>query len=85
MLQQQQAQVEVTVSKLEHENLQKMADDCGLDLEGLNQILQPIIDSCTKDSISNGKGWLLTHATNEAQSDCIAHCLLLKYGRIFNR
>lgn len=80
LLQQQQQNVEVMVSKLENETLKAKADDCDIDLENLNQILQPIIDSCTKDSISNGKGWILNHATNEAQADCIGHCLLLKYG-----
>lgn len=66
------------MSNYETEELKKLADECSIDLSELDSILQPIIDSCTKDSISNGKGWILNHATDEKQNDCIAHCLLLK-------
>lgn len=77
-MQQQQAQVESAVSKCELEELERDADDCVVDLNEFNSILQPIIDSCTKDSISNGKSWILSHATGDKLDDCIARCLLLK-------
>ncbi|KAJ3619166.1 hypothetical protein MTP99_005947 [Tenebrio molitor] len=41
-------------------------------------ILQPIIESCTKDSISNGKSWFLQHASNKEKAYCIVHTLLFK-------
>lgn len=78
LLQQQQVQVEAAVVKCENDDLQREADASGIPLQELYTILQPIIDSCTKDSISNGKSWILQHATNKVQALCIAHCLLYK-------
>lgn len=78
LLQQQQAQVEATVVKCECDELQMEAETSGIPLNELYAVLQPIIDSCTKDSISSGKSWILQHATNKMQAMCIAHCLLFK-------
>lgn len=78
LLQQQQAQVDAAVLKCETEDLQREAETCGIPLQDFYGILQPIIDSCTKDSISTGKSWILSHVTNKAQALCIAHCLLYK-------
>lgn len=78
LLQQQQAQIETTVAKCEISDLQLEADNCNIPLQELYTILQPIIDSCTKDSISNGKSWILQHASGKQQALCIAHCLLYK-------
>lgn len=78
LLQQQQAQVEATVAKCECDELQRESDASGIPLNELYAILQPIIDSCTKDSISTGKSWILQHATNKVQALCVAHCLLYK-------
>lgn len=80
LLQQQQAQVELTVSKAETETLQIEAENCNIFLEDIYNFLQPIIDNCTKDSISNGKNWILQNATNREKAFCILHCLLNKYG-----
>ncbi|CAG9819237.1 unnamed protein product [Phaedon cochleariae] len=78
LIQQQQAQVEQTVTKCEAIDLQKEADRCEISLTEVYSILQPIIDSCTKDSISNGKSWFLQHATNKQKACCIVECLLYK-------
>ncbi|KAK9878642.1 hypothetical protein WA026_023092 [Henosepilachna vigintioctopunctata] len=78
LLQQQQAQVEINVSKSENEALQIEAENCEIFLEDIYNILQPIIDNCTKDSISNGKSWILQHATTKEKIFCILHCLLNK-------
>lgn len=78
LLQQQQAQVENTVTKCEMAELQREADMIDLPLDELYSILQPIIDSCTKDSISNGKSWILQHSSSKQHTFCIGHCLLYK-------
>lgn len=78
LLQQQQAQVEQAVAKCESADLQKEAEECGIALQEIYNILQPIIDSCTKDSISNGKSWFLQHATDKQKAYCIVECLLYK-------
>lgn len=78
LLQQQQVQMEAAVIKCELDELQRQAETCGVPLNELYAVLQPIIDSCTKDSISTGKSWILQHATNKMQALCITHCLLYK-------
>lgn len=78
LMQQQQAQVEQLVAKCELADLEKKAEDCGITISEIHGILQPIIDSCTKDSISNGKAWFLQHATDKQKAFCIVECLLNK-------
>lgn len=78
LLQQQQAQAEAVVAKCEAGALQKEADNCDINLQDIYSILQPIIESCTKDSISNGKSWFLQHASNKEKAYCIVHTLLFK-------
>lgn len=78
LLQQQQVQVEAAVLKCELDDLQLEGEASGVPLQELYTILQPIIDSCTKDSISNGKSWILQQATNKLRAMAIAHCLLYK-------
>lgn len=54
MIQQQQAKINELVSKAQVEKIQMMAEDNHISLSELDNILQPIIDTCTKDSISSG-------------------------------
>ncbi|CAG9828947.1 unnamed protein product [Diabrotica balteata] len=81
LLQQQQTQIEQTVKRCEIADLQREATKCEVVLNDIYGILQPIIDSCTKDSISNGKSWFLQHATTKEKADCIVECLLYKVLR----
>ncbi|KAI4462020.1 sr-related ctd associated factor 6 [Holotrichia oblita] len=78
LLQQQQVQMETIIFDKESAELRNDADECGIVLEELDQILQPIIDSCTKDSIQAGKSWILQHVTNKSQAFVIARYLLQK-------
>ncbi|XP_022918336.2 calcium homeostasis endoplasmic reticulum protein [Onthophagus taurus] len=78
LLQQQQVQMENVIFESQTTDLQKEAGECNVHIEELQQILQPIVESCTKDSIQTGKSWILSHATNKPQAFCIANCLLLK-------
>lgn len=55
LMQQQQKQIEESVEKVQWETVHKQAEENGLRLTDFDTILQPIIDSCTKDSISAGK------------------------------
>lgn len=54
LLQQQQAQIDEAVTRAQNDALVKQADEHKLSLSDFDTKLQPIIDSCTKDSISNG-------------------------------
>lgn len=54
-MKQQTKQIEDAIVSAQNETLQAQADENGVDLTEFDGILQPIIDSCTKDSISAGK------------------------------
>uniref|UniRef100_A0A336MKG8 CSON001959 protein n=1 Tax=Culicoides sonorensis TaxID=179676 RepID=A0A336MKG8_CULSO len=57
LLNQQQTQIDAAVKIAQNELLQRQADENGIKLQELDALLQPIIDSCTKDSISNDTIW----------------------------
>ena len=40
--------------------------------------MAPIIESCTKESISLGKGWIFTKALNHDTNKLIAHYLAFR-------
>lgn len=77
-MQQQQGQVEATILKSQVAELQCEIETSKLHVDQFYAILQPIVDNCTKDSISNGKSWILQHAAGGMQAQCVAHCLLYK-------
>lgn len=55
LLQQQQNQIDEAIDKAQNENVSKQAEENNIRLNEFDVILQPIIESCTKDSISAGK------------------------------
>lgn len=54
-MQQQQSQIDESILKAQNELLMKQAEENNINLPEFDRILQPIVDSCTKDSISAGK------------------------------
>lgn len=79
LIQQQEQQVDDAIRKAEEDALKRQAGDLGINLAELDSILQPIIDTCTKDSISNGKAWILQRATSKPVNDLLSKYLLFKY------
>ena len=79
MLQQQRILIEDSIAKAENDDLKKLATDCGIDFNEFDGVLQPIIDTCTKDAISAGKSWIIQRATAPAPNTVIAKYLLRKY------
>ena len=57
-----QLQIEAAVQRAVEEGLKVMAQDCSINLEELSGVLQPIIESCTKDAISAGKNYIFSHS-----------------------
>lgn len=55
LIQQQQKQIDEAIETAQNENVIKLAEEQSIRLSDFDAILQPIIDSCTKDSISAGK------------------------------
>lgn len=78
MLQQQQIQIEEAIAKARDSDLKKDATDCGIDFSEFDNVLQPIIETCTKDAISAGKSWIIQRATAPIPNAVIANYLLKK-------
>lgn len=56
--------------------LEDLSRSCNVSLSILETVLQPIIESCTKDSISSGKSWIFQHATTSTSNQLIAEYLV---------
>lgn len=52
---QQKKQIEEAIEAAQNSQLEMNAEELNISLKEFDNILQPIIDSCTKDSISQGK------------------------------
>ncbi|XP_063226601.1 LOW QUALITY PROTEIN: calcium homeostasis endoplasmic reticulum protein [Bacillus rossius redtenbacheri] len=78
LMQQQQTQIEEALRKSQEDALQRSAEESGINFQEFDAILQPIIDSCTKDAISSGKGWILARSTTPKADEVVALHLLRK-------
>lgn len=79
LMAQQQGRVEDAVRQAQENTLQTNAQNTCTDLVGFDTVLQPIIDSCTKDSISAGKAWILQHSVTLQSNQVVAEHLLKRY------
>uniref|UniRef100_A0A668AGX3 Calcium homeostasis endoplasmic reticulum protein n=1 Tax=Myripristis murdjan TaxID=586833 RepID=A0A668AGX3_9TELE len=57
-----QEQVTAAISLAMEQQMQKLLLETQLDITEFDNLLQPIIDTCTKDAISAGKNWMFTNA-----------------------
>ncbi|CAE1284660.1 CHERP [Acanthosepion pharaonis] len=76
LIQQQQIQIEEAIVKARKKKMDQLSENCEIDLEELDKTVQPIIESCTKDAILNGKSWIFTHCVSEEHCELIAQYLL---------
>ena len=59
MLQQsQKTQAEEAIIKAREAGLEDTARSCKVSLSHFDTLLAPIMETCTKDSISSGKSWM---------------------------
>lgn len=79
LMQQQQKAIDEMLPNTQKEYLQKSAQEESIDLAALDQVLQPIIDSCTKDNISAGKNWILQVSTSGKRAKIVLQHLLQKW------
>jgi len=77
MAQTQQTQAEEAIRQAQEEKLCVMAEEVGIDCTELNALLQPIINSCTKDAISQGKAWILSKSQHSSRSNSVIALQLL--------
>lgn len=78
LMQQQQKQIDEAIEKAQSDSIMKQAEENNINLIEFETILTPIIESCTKDSISAGKNWILQHATDAPKGNTILQYLLKK-------
>lgn len=78
LMAQQQGRVEDAVRQAQETSLQNNACETNTDLASFDTVLQPIIESCTKDSISAGKAWILQNSVTASSNQVIAEHLLKK-------
>ncbi|KMQ96900.1 calcium homeostasis endoplasmic reticulum protein [Lasius niger] len=78
LMAQQQGRVEDAVRQAQEQALQNSAQNTNTDLAAFDTVLQPIIDSCTKDSISAGKAWILQNSLTPQSNQVVADHLLKK-------
>lgn len=76
--QQKEGQVREGIYVARGEVLRNEASELGLSTHELDELLGPITESCTKDSISNGKHWIFTNAQSPAKNQWLARYLMWK-------
>jgi len=76
--QQERDKVQESVAKARVAQLEEQSRSCNVKLSELENLLQPIIETCTKDSISSGKSWIFQHGTNFNSNQVICDYLALK-------
>lgn len=77
--QQQRSNIQESVHKAREAQLQEQSKSCGVKLQELEQLLGPIVESCTKDSISSGKAWIFQHGTNFNSNQVLSLLLQLTH------
>lgn len=82
MTQQQKHQTDDIIKHHQDKEIMHQAHEAGIDLTELDSLLLPIMESCTKESISQGKAWILHYVLQpQSSSDVIAQYLLIKTVR----
>ncbi|TMS20215.1 Calcium homeostasis endoplasmic reticulum protein [Larimichthys crocea] len=66
-----QEQVTAAIALAMEQQTQKLLLETQLDITEFDNLLQPIIDTCTKDAISGGKNWMFNNAKSPP------HCELM--------
>uniref|UniRef100_A0A4W3JYE3 Calcium homeostasis endoplasmic reticulum protein n=1 Tax=Callorhinchus milii TaxID=7868 RepID=A0A4W3JYE3_CALMI len=78
LLMQRQEQITAAIAHAMEQQIQKLLSETQLDMTEFDSLLQPIIDTCTKDAISAGKNWMFNNAKTPQ------HCELMS-GHLRNR
>ena len=82
MTQQQKHQTDDIIKHHQDKEIMHQAHEAGIDLTELDSLPLPIMESCTKESISQGKAWILHYVLQpQSSSDVIAQYLLIKTVR----
>ncbi|XP_030385310.1 calcium homeostasis endoplasmic reticulum protein [Scaptodrosophila lebanonensis] len=78
LMTQKTKQIEEAMATAQSAQMEQLATEQSIVLRDFDAVLQPIIESCTKDSISAGKNWILQHSTDNAKINVVLQYLLKK-------
>ncbi|XP_072260752.1 calcium homeostasis endoplasmic reticulum protein isoform X2 [Pyxicephalus adspersus] len=67
-----QEQISAAVAHAVEQQMQKLREETHLDMTEFDNLLQPIIDTCTKDAISAGKNWMFSNAKSPQHCELMA-------------
>uniref|UniRef100_A0A3P9KV51 Calcium homeostasis endoplasmic reticulum protein n=1 Tax=Oryzias latipes TaxID=8090 RepID=A0A3P9KV51_ORYLA len=67
-----QEQMSAAIALAMEQQNQKLLVETQLDITELDNLLQPIIDTCTKDAISAGKNWMFNNAKTPQHCELMA-------------
>lgn len=73
-----QQMTEDTIRKSRQEHLESLAQESGMSLKELEATVQPIIESCTKETIGSGKVWIFQNANSHDRNRLLAHYLAFR-------
>lgn len=76
LLQQQEREIDDAVQKAQAEYIERCANENEIPLGELEDKLQPIVDSCTKDSIQNGNYDCILFVFSLAMISSLPHTLI---------
>ncbi|KAL7992848.1 hypothetical protein Chor_017104 [Crotalus horridus] len=67
-----QEQITSAIAMAIEQQMQKVLEETQLDMNEFDNLLQPIIDTCTKDAISAGKNWMFSNAKSPQHCELMA-------------
>jgi len=76
LMAQQQEQIDESIRLIQDVEIKQLANELNIDLKEFDDVLQPIIENCTKDSISGGKAWIFTHTSTPRHYQLLSLYLL---------
>lgn len=59
LLARQEVEIQELLDKKREENVRKIGDKLNMSWEQMNEMIQPLIEACTKENISKGKSWVV--------------------------
>lgn len=74
--------IDEMINKALDDEVKRMCEDYSINLNEFDRTLTPIIETCRKESIANGKSWIFNNCTTQEHYDAVAKHLLKRITRI---
>ncbi|CAH8833142.1 unnamed protein product [Trichobilharzia szidati] len=67
LLARQEVEIHELLDKKREENVRKAGEKLNMSWEQMNEMIQPLIEACTKENISKGKSWIVDKMTESPE------------------